>query len=83
MTIPPRLYWACRRGMLELDVLLGKFLAGAYLKLSSEEQITFVRLLESTDQDLFEWLTGRKSPTDPLFSQLTEKIIRYARGLPI
>ncbi|MDX1901080.1 MAG: succinate dehydrogenase assembly factor 2 [Gammaproteobacteria bacterium] len=78
-TIPPQLYWACRRGMLELDVLLGKFLEGAYLKLSPEEQEIFVSYLRSQDQTLFLWLTGRETPEDPAFKRMTEKIIQYAR----
>lgn len=32
--IPPRLRWNCRRGVLELNVLLGNFLDKAYLDLT-------------------------------------------------
>lgn len=78
-SIPPRLFWACRRGMLELDVLLGKFLKGAYIHSSSEEQDIFTALLECTDQELFEWLTKRQIPADPNFRQLIEKIINFSR----
>lgn len=78
-SIPPRLFWACRRGMLELDLLLEKFLKGAYTELSAEEQTTFVALLECTDQELFEWLTKRRVSENPDFSQLIEKIIDFSR----
>ena len=44
--IPPRLRWSCRRGMLELDVLLGNFLEEAYFGLTPSEQELFVKLLE-------------------------------------
>lgn len=77
--IPPRLYWACRRGMLELDVLLGNFLKGAYGSLSENDQALFVRLLESSDQDLFVWLTGKEQVPDPEFAAMIEKIRSYAK----
>ncbi|OAI50024.1 hypothetical protein AYO45_00140 [Gammaproteobacteria bacterium SCGC AG-212-F23] len=69
-----RLRWSCRRGMLELDILLGNFLDKQYLKCSKKDQETFVRLLENTDQDLFLWLMGKEVPNDPEFRLLVEKI---------
>ncbi len=59
---PARLLWACRRGMLELDILLTKFLHDRYPSISSEEQKLFVRFLEENDQDLFSWLVKREKP---------------------
>jgi len=78
-TIPPRLRWACRRGMLELDVLLNKFLEGAYLQLTNTDQATFMALLECSDQDLFLWLTGQSKPSEPVLAQMVDQIISYAR----
>lgn len=78
-TIKPQLYWACRRGMLELDVLLGKFLQGAYPALPTVEQQIFERYLTCQDQTLFLWLTGREISEDPDFQRMTDKIIQYAR----
>ncbi|MEY8216305.1 MAG: succinate dehydrogenase assembly factor 2, partial [Colwellia sp.] len=40
-----RLKWACRRGMLELDVLFIPFVDEAYDDLSAKDQRTFERLL--------------------------------------
>jgi antitoxin CptB len=51
-----RLQWRCRRGMLELDVLLGNFLTQRYATLSPDQQQAFVRLLDCSDQLLLEWL---------------------------
>lgn len=77
--IPSRLRWSCRRGMLELDVLLGNFLEEAYLGLTDNEQEIFVRLLESNDQDLFMWLTGKETPNLPEFIMMIEKIRQHAK----
>ena len=77
--IPSRLRWACRRGMLELDVLLGNFLEEAFLSLSSLEQAIFIHLLESNDQDLFRWLTGKSDPSEPDLFKIVEKIRYHAK----
>jgi len=53
-----RLAWRCRRGMLELDLVLESFLAQGYDRLTMTEQADFTRLLELPDQELFEALLG-------------------------
>lgn len=78
--IPARLRWQCRRGMLELDVLLGKFLEQAYLNLSEADQTLFVQLLACNDQELFMWLTGKEIPNDPNLLIMVEKIRENARN---
>jgi antitoxin CptB len=78
--IPPQLRWSCRRGMLELDVLLGNFLEEAYVSLSESDQTTFVDLLSENDQDLFNWLTGRQPPQNPKLAQMVEKIRHHAQN---
>ncbi len=77
-SVPPSLRWACRRGMLELDVLLGNFLEEAYLQLTSEQQETFTKLLQENDQNLFMWLTGKERCDDSVLAQLIEKIRYHA-----
>jgi len=79
MSILPRLRWACRRGMLELDVLLGNFLEEAYTHLSASDQQYFITLLDCNDQELFMWLTGKESPADPKIAYIVEKIRHHAR----
>ena len=76
--VPPRLKWACRRGMLELDVLLGNFLDGGYLGLTKDDQALFVRLLECTDPELFSWLLGQAAPADPELARMAEMIRCHA-----
>ncbi len=60
-----RLKWACRRGMLELDIFLGNFLEHVYASLSSQQKQCFVDLLTYPDPVLFAWLTGAQQPENP------------------
>ena len=76
-----QLKWACRRGMLELDVLLGSFLEQRYLMLSNEEQQAFTQLLSEPDPLLFAWLLGQEDvAVDPSFFHIVELIRRHARN---
>ena len=54
-----RLAWQCRRGMLELDLLLLGFLENGYTQLSSDSKQAFVELLDIVDTELLEYLMGR------------------------
>jgi antitoxin CptB len=78
--IPPQLRWACRRGMLELDVLLGNFLEEAYPSLSPQEQDFFVVFLGENDQDLFTWLIGQITPPRHELFLMVEKIREHAQN---
>lgn len=49
------LRWQCRRGMLELDLLLMPFLEREYGTLLPQDQTTFVELLSYPDQTLYAW----------------------------
>lgn len=57
-----RLRWLCRRGMLELDAWLTRFLDDRYAVLPAEQQAVFVRLLDQDDMALFDWITGACVP---------------------
>ena len=54
-----RLAWQCRRGMLELDLLLAGFLENGYSQLDCESKRAFVELLDIADTELLEYLMGR------------------------
>jgi antitoxin CptB len=73
-----RLRWLCRRGMLELDAWLTRFLDSRYADLPAEQQAVFVSLLDQDDMALFDWITGAcASPAE--FRGVVEeiKIIRH------
>ncbi|CAJ0990952.1 FAD assembly factor SdhE [Pantoea sp. Nvir] len=60
-----RIYWACRRGMLELDVAIMPFFKYEYDTLSDTEKKAFVGLLKSDDPDIFYWIMNYGAPADP------------------
>ena len=62
-----KMLWRCRRGMLELDLLLERFMAEGYDSLTPEQLAIFKRLLEEPDPDLFAWLMGSAEPSLPEF----------------
>jgi antitoxin CptB len=65
--------WLCRRGMLELDAWLTRFLDLRYADLPAEQQAVFVRLLDQDDMALFDWITGASaSPAE--FRDVVEAI---------
>jgi antitoxin CptB len=57
-----RLRWRCRRGMRELDQLLGWYLDERYAAAPAERRSAFVELLEQPDPELWSWLIGRQAP---------------------
>jgi antitoxin CptB len=59
-----RLRWRCRRGMLELDLLLGRFLETRYAKLDTAQREWFSRLLAAPDVELAAWIAGTSEPPD-------------------
>lgn len=75
-----RLRWASRRGMLELDLILGPFLDNVFPGLSEQDQQRFETLLTSEDQDLYNWFMRRGDPSDPENLAIVE-IIRANTGL--
>ncbi|MCK7597183.1 succinate dehydrogenase assembly factor 2 [Microbulbifer sp. CAU 1566] len=75
-----RLFWASRRGMLELDLVLLPFLDNVYETLSPEDQQRYIRLLDEQDQDLFAWFLRREDPEDPELKHIVQ-IIRDNTGL--
>ena len=69
-----RLRWQCRRGMRELDEMLGLFLDTAYAGLAESDKHCFTQLLEYPDTILLEVLMGRMIPTDTDVAHLAHNI---------
>jgi antitoxin CptB len=61
-----RLRWRCRRGMRELDVLLGAWLEQCWPTASAASQSAFEQLLACEDDQIWDWLMGRTQPPDDL-----------------
>ena len=60
-----RLRWKCRRGMLELDLVLQQFLERDYAALDQPSQQAFEVLLESGDEELWAIINGEASSSIP------------------
>jgi antitoxin CptB len=56
-----RLRYRCRRGMLELDALLTRFLSSPqFIQLSPVQRLAFEQLLEQPDPQLLSWFMGHE-----------------------
>ncbi|WP_394193520.1 succinate dehydrogenase assembly factor 2 [Pseudoalteromonas atlantica] len=74
-----RIRWACRRGMLELDVLFMPFVEEAFDSLSAQQQAVFQRLLEADDPDLFAWFMGHQQCKDAELNEMVQLILNRVR----
>ena len=55
-----RIRWRCRRGMLELDIVLQGFVDKYYMQLDEIELKNFDALLSLPDNDLWDMITSKK-----------------------
>jgi len=67
-----RLRWSCRRGLLELDLVLQRFIREEYPLLGDEQKQTFSRLLGLPDNDLLDLAMGRADTTDEAFGEIVQ-----------
>ncbi len=59
-----RARWRCRRGMLELDIVLQRFMERHYRQLDETELRQFERLLALPDNDLWDLICARQVNSD-------------------
>jgi len=69
-----RLLWSCRRGMLELDLLLKDFIYKGYEELQLNDQKAFNDLLDYPDAVLFDLLMGKSITADQDIASVVKKI---------
>ena len=69
-----RLRWQCRRGMLELDLVLERFLGENYAQLTARQRQEFETLLELEDHDLWALVSGRDATDDPQLAAMIERL---------
>ncbi|MCW8955782.1 MAG: succinate dehydrogenase assembly factor 2 [Gammaproteobacteria bacterium] len=69
-----RLRWRCRRGMLELDLLLNQFLDHGYQKLDKTERNLLDEILDYPDQLLFDLLLGHMPSSNKDISNIVSQI---------
>ena len=68
---------AWRRGMKEMDLILGPYADQHLTGMGESELLGFDLLLSENDQELYQWITGQTEPPDML-STLLGKIATHA-----
>jgi antitoxin CptB len=63
-----RLLWKCRRGLLELDIVLNRYL------LKHPEDSTLSDLLDLPDNDIWDYVSGRSDPVDERYRATVERL---------
>lgn len=69
-----RVRWRSRRGLLELDIVLGRFIDAFYMQLNETELLVFEELLDMPDNPLWDMIAGRQEATQDAQQALLEKI---------
>ena len=73
-----RVRWRCRRGLLELDIVLGRFVDKYYAGLNDEQQVAFDVLLDLPDNVLCDMVTGREAPPQ---EKQQQAILEYLKAV--
>jgi len=73
-----RLKWKCRRGRLELDLVLARVIPA----LQDEDVAAFDALLDFADDDLWDIIVGRRNDFDPALNPIVA-LLRATRVAPV
>ena len=69
-----RIRWRCRRGMLENDLILARFLDASADALTEDDIANLDRLLHMTDYALWDVLSGRAGVDDPALEPFVARL---------
>ena len=69
-----RLRWRCRRGMLENDLILTRFLDSRGERMTDDEVAALLQLLDLADGELWDVLSGRIEPDDAALRPLVAEL---------
>lgn len=75
-----RLRWRCRRGLLENDLVLERFLELYGSRLTQKQGQAFGRLLDYGDKELWDLVIQRSEPGDPDLVEMVELLRSCWRG---
>lgn len=59
-----RMLWRCRRGLLELDIVLQRFIETSHEQLDQQQLTALEELLDYPDNDLWDLVTARTETTN-------------------
>lgn len=69
---------AWHRGTREMDLLLGSF-ADRHVMEFTEDQVTeFANLLELSDPDLYNWISGQEKPPENLKGEVLSLLLNHS-----
>jgi len=71
-----KIKWQCRRGMLELDLVLMPFIDTTLDDLNEQEIHALEQLLQCSDPDINEWLMGHETPPTAELAEIVN-LIRF------
>jgi len=71
-----RLRWHCRRGRLENDLVLGRFLEEHATRLEGGRLAAFRMLLDYSDDELWALISGRGECSDPAIEEVVQMLRR-------
>lgn len=75
-----RIQFQCRRGMLELDLILLPFMEASSSWLDDTQWSTLARLLNEADPDLYTWLMGYGHCDDEDLQSLIDRIRHFSNS---
>lgn len=72
-----RIRWKCRRGMLELDVILERFFDSCYSDLNEQQRTMFDKLLDESDAQLYRWFLNYETPEDKEVADMVKWVASF------
>ena len=82
MSSRSKLRWLCRRGSLELDLVLSRYLERRYDSAPDAEREIFETLLDFPDPELQRYFIAQDDPDDPQLLNLVRIIRALAPNIP-
>ena len=82
MSSRSKLRWLCRRGSLELDLVLSRYLERGYDAAPAAEREIFEKLLDFPDPALHRYFIAQDDPDDPQLLNLVRIIRALAPDIP-
>ncbi len=71
------LYQSCNRGCKETDLIIGLFARENLEKMDDNDLLTFEKILQQNDADLYDWYVGKKPIPKEISSAIMTKIMNF------
>lgn len=77
-----RLRWRCRRGLLENEIIINRWLDKHLHAITAAEVHALGLLLDLSDNDLLDLLLGKKQPQPPLNTEAVRQLLHAMQQRP-